>query len=403
MRIVYFLIIGLISVGAYSDDEVAEPEEEPVAEPPAPEVVEERRKDEAALEEDPEAQRRALAKIPVSDEDAAPAAERPKHDFEFYASARVHAINTINLQTGNRTDRISDGNSRIGFRGEYQFKPGWWFYGRAEAGVDLVERFSTRGDLFGEGGITERLLFAGIDHENITLTYGKNWGAYYKVAGMTDRFAIFGGSASGTYNAGTSGQATGTGRADDVIQARIYVDPKRWTARFKPFNLNLQYQFDQPIPNVMGERYARGFAASATLETQKEFMLGIAYNRSDIDDPSRPAIAAAGIDGDATALALATRWYGDHWYASLLYSHLENMELTDQGRYVHAEGIEFYAQWEFRDNWWLIGGGNWLNPDENDPMQASSERTTPCGGGVILSIHSSACCTSSTVATTVAW
>ena len=29
--------------------------------------------------------------------------------------------------------------------------------------------------------------------------------------------------------------------------------------------------------------------------------------------------------------------------------------------------MELYAQWEAVENWWLIGGGNWLEPDEDDP------------------------------------
>jgi hypothetical protein len=43
------------------------------------------------------------------------------------------------------------------------------------------------------------------------------------------------------------------------------------------------------------------------------------------------------------------------------------MEVTDQGRYFNGTGIEFYAQWEIKENWWLIGGANLLEPDSDDP------------------------------------
>lgn len=372
LKFCFVVTIGLFAVSPYS---VWAQDAEPDADHPTIDTVdetEERRQDEAALDEDPEAQRRSKARIAAEAAEAAapddvPPVEEKKGSLELYSSIRVHAINTINIETGKRTDEISDGNSRLGVRGDWQYKPGWWVMGRFEAGFDLVDKFSTRGDLFGEGGMTGRLFFAGIDSDNLTLVYGRNWSAYYKVAGMTDRFAIFGGSASGAYNAGTSGQATGTGRAEEVLQARVYVDRKKWASILKPFNLNLQYQFDQVIPLVPTERYDHGVAASAILETQKEYSLGLAYNRAFIEDPQRPAIVAAGIDGDATALAIATRAYGDRWYASILYSRLDNMEVTDQGKYVNVQGLEAYVQWEARENWWLIGGGNWLEPYSDDP------------------------------------
>lgn len=350
---------------AAAQERPAPEEPEPVAEEEISEP-EERRADDASLTEDPEEQRRALEEQRAEDLSAAPE-EKREFEFEWYGSARVHGINTFNVESGDRTFEVSDGNSRVGFRADWRFSPERELFGRAEFGIDLVERFSTRGDLEGDGGLTDRLLFAGFDSENLTLVFGKNWSAYYKVAGNTDRFAIFGGSASGTYNAGTSGQATGTGRADDVFQARVYVDNRKWLGLFKPFNLNLQYQLGQPIPELENEKYIDSFGASAWLETQSELGIGIGYNRARIRDPERPEIRAAGIDGDAKALAISTRAFGDRWYVSVLYSNLENMEVTDQGRYFNAHGFELYAQWEFRKEWWLIGGTNILEPAGDDP------------------------------------
>lgn len=123
----------------------------------------------------------------------------------------------------------------------------------------------------------------------------------------------------------------------------------------------------QSIPGVDSAEFDYGYQASAFLETQKEFSVGIAYSRSILADESLQPVAAAGIDGDAQALALTTRMYGKRWYAALLYSRLENMETTDQGRYFNADGLEFYAQWEVIDKSWLIGGYNWLEPDTEDP------------------------------------
>ncbi len=347
--------------GEFSDTEAESGQERQA---PAGEKVEIRRVDEAALNEDPEAQRRSLAQVPDAEQ---PVEEQGTTSLEFYGSARVHGINTFNVETGNRTSKVSDGNSRVGLRADWQYVPGWWLIGRGEFGIDLVENTSTRGDLFGDGGLTTRLLFAGIDSEYLSIFTGQNWSAFYQVAGITDRFAIFGGSASGVYNAGTAGQSTGTGRAEDTIQARTFVHPERWAPWLKPFRLNMQYQFGQPIPGLESGKYDFSFGASAFLELQNEYGFGLAYNRAVVPDD---IIAARtnGLDGDAQAFAVSTRGFGDRWYASVVYSVLDNMETTDTGRYFDAEGIELYAQWEVIDRWWLIGGFNALEPSSDDPL-----------------------------------
>ena len=198
-------------------------------------------------------------------------------------------------------------------------------------------------------------------------TFGKNWSTYYKIAGMTDRFAVFGGNAAGVYNAGTDGGASGTGRANEVIQTRLYLDIfKRF--EIKPFNFNVQYQRDQPIPQVDNAAFGDQYGASAWLENEAGLGLGVAYNISLIENRKSPAIVAAGIDGNDQALAISSRWSGEKWYASLVWTRQENHATNDQDLYVNGNGVEFYAQWEFRDRWWLVGGGNWFNADDRDPQ-----------------------------------
>jgi hypothetical protein len=332
--------------------------------------IEERRSDEASLIEDPEAQRRAraLAAQQAVDETGREAEDiETSGPLELYASARAHVINNYNVETGTQSTKVGDGNSRAGIRAEWEFNPGWYLYGRGEVGLNLFDNYTTRGEQFGDDDIEARLAYVGVDHKNVSLVAGKNWSAYYQVAGLTDRFAIFGGSASGVYNARTSGDATGTGRADDVIQTRLYVTTdKSLFQDLKPFNVNLQYQLGQSIPFVSDEKYDYSYGASAFLETNRDWGIGFAYNLARVPD-GRMAIQDAGIDGDARALALTTRMYGNRWYVGVLFSRLENMETTDQNRYFDGTGIELYAQWEVRDNWWLIGGGNMLDPDSGDP------------------------------------
>ena len=321
------------------------------------------RLDEAALEEDPEARRRKETDAGV---EQAPTADRGRFSLDLYGSVRTNVINTFDPETGDRSVRVGDGNSRAGARVSWEYAPGWNLIGRGEAGFDAINQFTTRGPEDGDGGLTRRLLFAGVDSDNLTLTYGTDWSTFYSIAGITDRFAIFGGSASGVYNAGTAGNATGTGRADEILKARIWVDSDVWMfSGLKPGSVNLQYQQSQPIPRVDGASYDYGVGASAWIETQTEYGIGIAYNVSRVPDSA--AVRDAGIDGDAIALALSTRMFGERWYASLLLTRLENVETTDLDRYFNGDGIEVYAQWEVFPKWWLIGGLNALEPDSDDP------------------------------------
>jgi len=337
------------SIGEFGDDTVIQVEDEDSS----------AREAEAALNEDPEAQMRSKLQEEPGLRDTWP-------KIDFYGSLRLHAINHYDASFESSELALGDGASRIGVRGEWEFKEKWWLFGRAETGFDVLETFTAKGT--GEEddtGLEERLIYGGIYSENLSATFGKNWSAYYKTAGMADRFSIFGGQAVGVYNAGTDGGATGTGRADDVLQVRLYTSSLK-ALRIKPFNLNLQYQKGQPIPHVKNRHYGQAWGASAWLESQNDYGIGIAVQHIDIENVADPLIAAVGITGNATAIATSFRFFGDRWYSALVLSRLENIETTNTFKYINSYGAELYTQWEFKDRWWMIAGGNWLEPDEDD-------------------------------------
>jgi len=284
-----------------------------------------------------------------------------RSEINFYGSARIRHIR-------NRNDSYwGDGGSRAGVNG------GWWvwkrygIFGAAEVGFNLLDtvdeifnpkgRSSERGD-----DISTRLLYAGVTTPRTLASYGKNWSTWYQVTGFTDIFESTGASASGTYNAGTDGGNTGTGRADGVLQTRLLIDflPQRL---FKPFHLNIQVQHGEPVPQVEGVDYGTAFGASAILHTINDLTIGLAYNRADIRDDEDPDLRAAGIDGDAVAFAAGTRWYGDRWYLATVVSRLDNHETTGSGIYFDGWGWEVYGRFKLGGSLWGVGGGNWLEPD----------------------------------------
>ncbi|MGB5718694.1 MAG: hypothetical protein WBN81_16550 [Gammaproteobacteria bacterium] len=306
------------------------------------------------------------------------APEKPaikKYDFSLYGNYRLR------FRSVDGSDyALSDGGSRVGADAHYQLFPKLKVFGRAEIGFNLLSELDflvDSKDSAPEGkeghSFFKRLLYIGFEAPGYFLTYGKSWSTYYKVAGFTDRFAGTGGDASGTYNAGTDGGATGTGRAQGVVQTRLHLGKLPEVIGIKPFNLNLQVQHGEPIPLVDGEHYGTAVGLSAIHQIRPDFALGIAYNIAEINDLDNPAIRDAGLDGNAQAMLVGTRQFGEKWYLGTVVSRLLNQDTTDQGTYFDGWGWEVYGQYQLREKIWLTGGWNYLRPDSDDPLSGDYE------------------------------
>jgi len=292
--------------------------------------------------------------------------------FDVYGSLRLR------LGNSDGDIKLSDGGSRIGVDAEYPLLTKLNVFGRAELGFNLLSELdlldaTDRPPEDQEGNsFFKRLLYVGFEVPGYFLIYGKNWSAYYKVAGFTDRFAGTGGNASGTYNAGTDGGATGTGRAQGVLQTRLQMGKISEVNGIKPFNLNLQVQHGEPIPRVDGAHYGTAVGLSAIHQVRPNLGIGIAYNIAQINDLDDPDIRNAGLDGDAQAILVGVRQFGDKWYLGTVVSRLLNQDTTDQGKYFDGWGWEVYGQYQLRENIWLTGGWNYLRPD-SDPLNGDYE------------------------------
>ncbi len=300
--------------------------------------------------------------------------EKTGHWYREHTSLKPYGSARYRYGISDGENGFDDAGSRAGLKGELQFQPRFWLLGRVELGFKLFDTLDqvikASGRLHDEDvDISTRLAYAGLSTPSTTLTIGKNWSSYYQVTGLTDRFEDFGGEASGTYNALTDGGATGTGRADEVLQGRFSVGDFAKTLNLKPFKLNLQLQPGQEIPQTDGADYEYAFGLSALLETQAGGFLGIAYNRAFITNGDEAALTNYGIDGDAQALALGTRRFGDDYYLATTVSLLENHETTDEGIYFDGWGWEVFASYRMAPRWWVVGGWNALTP-HGDQHQA---------------------------------
>jgi len=329
---------------------------------------------EQAAEEDPLTPQQEQARQDSETLPPAEAAAEP-NELDLYGSLRLRFRSETKGEW-----LFNDGGSRAGLKGRYQLFPRRWLFARAEVGFNLLDELDALvnpGSNDPNGGrgasVFRRLFFGGFESPNLFLVYGKTWSVYYKVSSFTDRFAGTGGQASGTYNAGTDGGDTGTGRAERALQSRLLVDflPERWG--IEPFSLNIQLQTRRPIPQVHDAHYDYALGLSALLATRENFSLGVAYNSAKVPDTDKPAIRASGIDGDAEALTLGVRWFDENRYLASVVSRLDNHEATDEGNYFDAWGWEVYAQYRLRGKWWVTGGWNLLRPD-SDQDQAGDYR-----------------------------
>lgn len=342
--------------------------------PPQSDAVATAEKQEASIErvqqaqadEDPLAKRQA-----AKEADAKAAAEQP-NSIAAYASLR------IKYGVTDDGSGWSDGGSLAGVDGQWQFRPQFWLLGRAEVGFNILSGLDALQSQFDSNSsapegqfadsVFRRLLYVGLETPNTYLIVGKNWSTYYKIAGYTDRFSVGGGNASGAYNAGTDGGASGTGRANYVLQTRMQLDifPDTWG--IAPFNLNMQIQQSQPIPQVSGQKYGTQFGLSAVLRTRNNYTIGLGYNQANITNVDNPDIVAAGIKGNDQDFIIGSHWYGKNWYLGTVVSRLLNHMTTDEEKYFDTWGWEVFSSYTFQKKYTVTAGLNYLYPDSDQPQ-----------------------------------
>jgi predicted porin len=328
--------------------------------PAAPEAV----TTEEARERERESAEDALAKNREQSVDAPRKWEDRPNELKPYLSLRPR----FRVEDGQQV--WGDSGSRVGVEGRYQYRPSLWAIGTAEVGIRLLSRLDQALNPSSQAPERQlgdelylRLLYVGAETHNAAVTFGKNWSAYYQVSRFTDLFQGNGASASGTFNAGTDGGETGTGRADRVLQGRFLITPPAGWLGLRPFQFNIQAQYDEPVPGVPGANYGAGVGASAIADWWPGYSVGLAYNRAVVRNQDAAVLRAAGIDGDAQAMLIGARWLSGRWHVATTVARLLNQQATDQGVYFDGWGWEAYAQYQATRHIFLVGGWNYLRPD----------------------------------------
>lgn len=289
-----------------------------------------------------------------------PEKELPPEGRPLSATIPINVYGSLRFKSAadsSGTSEIQDNSSRIGLKAEMPLgDTSATVYARAEVGMRLIKNdasvvlhpdpagtTATANNVF-----SARLGYVGFRTPGGTATWGRQWSVYYDIGGWTDQFAAWGGEAQGTYNAGTDGSPSGTGRVD---QALIYRTPNF------PLKLGLQVQNRSLTTSEL--KWGDTLAASLRWEGSSGLGFGAAY--VDVRDGVRAPKSGQPKAGDRSFIAGA-KFFRDPLYVALTYADFKNHEKDDAGTWFSGHGYELYAQYAAAPRWFVYGGFNALEP-----------------------------------------
>ena len=279
---------------------------------------------------------------------------------DLYGSMRIFA------ETGGDDTTLNDGSSRLGIRAARELSNGRTVFGRMEWKANVVDNNSrfvvsegtSEGIAVGreasDDAFTTRLGYVGVRFANIgELTFGKQWSVYYDVAGWTDMFNVYGGSALSVYAAGTDGGTLGSGRAEDAIIWR--------NARGK-FSYGLQTQLRA---TDAGDEF-ESLGGSLIFAPNDSWEIGAAFVASRIDG----AFELITGDDESSVATVGVRYVDGPWNAAFniaAWDKHESIFFANDTLIYDGDGAELYVDYQYSDRLHLYGGFNYTDPDIDDP------------------------------------
>jgi predicted porin len=247
--------------------------------------------------------------------------------------------------------KLQDGGSRGGFFYYYQFNNDLELIFQYEAGIDWDEDtpFLNASDA---SNTNRRLSYFAFKYMDNSLILGKYWSAYYDIAGFTDQFMTYGAQASGAFSA----SASGTGRADKLIQFRSEQDT---------YDTTLEVQLKHDALRDWNTDYSYTMAGSMIYKGWENIKLGAAINYGKFDHVT-PEMKNDGIDGDDLSSIIGVTYKKNRFSTNAVLSYMKNHTLDDQGVYFDSVGAELYMRYDIDESFRVAGGGNWLFPEDDD-------------------------------------
>jgi len=294
-----------------------------------------------------------------------------KNALNFSGNLSVYYLNAEEF------DEINDGFSRFVFDYTNKLKYDWQGVAKVAWGVQLS---STGDSIFvGNNGLTStgptsdviwlRQGFVGVQHEKYgRITLGKQWGVSYDIGGVTDVFEVFGADAQGTYNFGTDGGFSGTGRAEEAMQYKV---------NYQNFSFGLQYlPADQKVPSSdeTANReiaFNDSFGLSIIYKAPYDIGLGLAYNSAELSlhDSLQNIVKAE--DELITAHITYRSFANEGLHVAFVYTDMSNHDINDVGKLMNkSTGMELFSEYRFDNDFSLILGYNSL--EDNSTIDLGS-------------------------------
>ena len=264
------------------------------------------------------------------------------------------------LNDGHDTSVIDD-SSRLRFSFERSERNGWTAFATTEWGINMV---SSDDGLVMQGGklaaektddfLYNRLGYVGMSHDVWgSLSFGKQWGAYYDVAGTTDLPNVFAGYSVGAYTFGDGG-LTGTGRADSAFIYRNSVGPVQIALQYAAkTNGDVSLKNDDGSEMSNSElSFDSSYGASITYSATEKFKLLAGFNRGDFEGH----LGNTQVDETNEIIGIGAT-YGDYYHyaegreASGLYvgfnAHQSKSNELVNGDLYDATGAELMTAYQF--------------------------------------------------------
>ncbi|MBL0721394.1 MAG: hypothetical protein JJV88_02305, partial [Sulfurovum sp.] len=244
-----------------------------------------------------------------------------------------------------------DAGSRAGFFYHYSFDSGYNFTLQYEATIDWKneKKFLNLSEL---SNSSRRLSFVSLQKNDIMLIAGKYWSAYYDIAKFTDHFMTFGASASGAFNNSGDGAASGTGRAENLVQVHLNKEDYSSTVQYQSSHTN------------DGKEYDYGVAGSFIYTSWADIKLGAAVAVGNFSEIT-PEMQFNGIDGNDISIIGGVTYSRDKFMANALLSYSKNHMNDNEGHYFDALGMEIYLRYDINNNIRIAGGTNILLANDN--------------------------------------
>lgn len=290
--------------------------------------------------------------------------ENEKTSVDFNGNLSIYYLNN------GEVEEVNDGFSRYLFDMSHHIKYDWQAIAKLEWGVQV----SNTDDkiIVNHNGLTStgptadsiwlRQGYVGVSHADYgRFTLGKQWGVSYDIGSVTDWFEIFGAEASGTYNFGTDGGFSGTGRAEQAIQYRV---------NYRNFNFAAQYLASEDELHASGENgedfsavlnFNNAYGLSIMYQAPFDIRLGLAYNKSKLSLGANGE-TSANFDDELISAYITYRSHNENGlHVAVVYTDMTNHDINDVGKLMNkATGIEVFSAYRFDNDISLILGYNSL-------------------------------------------